>query len=682
MPAPTHHRLLLLLPLAALALATAPPLPAQAPGRGLDRANMDTTCRACQDFYRYANGGWMARNPIPATRSGWSSYDEVGERTRAELKRILEEAAAAAGRGERGTPTAKLGMLYATCMDTARAGREGAAPVAGALARIAALREQGQIQDEVARQHLEGIGTLFFFWADADARDTRRTLGTAWQGGLSLNDRELYLGADSAARETRAAFRDHVAAMLARAGLPAAEARADAERVLALEMALARATRPRVELRDPRAVYHPMTPARAGALTPHWDWARYLASSGAPADAPLNVAQPAFFAALDSMLARRPMEEWRAYLRWRVVSAAASWLSPEISAAQFAFYSRFSGTRRQAPRWERCMGAANELMGEALGKAYVERTFTPRARARGEEIIANLKAVLRERLGSLEWMEDATRTAAIAKLDSMGAHVGGPEAWPDYAELVVEDGSFLDNVRRASAYATRRDLAGIGRPTDRARWYQLPQTASGAYDGLRNRLVYPAAKFQAPFFDPLADDAVNYGALGATIGHEIVHGFDDQGRQYDAAGNLRDWWTPGDAARFRERADRLAAQYEAYPVLDSLHVDGRLTLGENIADLGGVTLAYHALQRSLRGKPRQTIDGFTPEQRFFLSWAQNWRANVRPERLRTQLRTDPHAPSHLRVLGPLSNLPEFAAAFGCKPGDRMVREDAERVRIW
>ena len=683
------HRFLVLLPALALAVPSAT---AQQPrsaesvvaavaGRGLDRANMDTTCRACDDFYRYANGGWIDRNPIPETRSRWSSYDEVGNRTRAALRAILEESAAAAARGDR-SATGKLGLFYATCMDSARAEREGAAPIAPALARIGALRDRGALQDEVARLRMRGVGVLFAFFADADPRDARRTLGVAWQSGTSLPDRDLYLADDSTSRATRERFRAHVARMLELAGSPAPRAAEDAGRVLALETELARAQLTRVQLRDPARVNHPMTVAQAGALTPHWSWPRYLAAVGAPAGGTINVAQPDWFRAMDRLLAERPLEDWRAYLRWRLVNATAPWLTREMGDAAFRFSASFSGARQRSPRWERCQGAANGWLGEALGRVYVERHFTPEARRRGEEIVANLKAVLRERLAGLDWMGDATRAQAIAKLDSMRAHLGGPARWTDFAALELREGSFVDNAARAEEFLIRRENARIGRPTERDRWYQLPQTASGAYDGVRNQLVYPAAKFQPPFFDPLADDAVNYGALGATIGHEIVHGFDDEGRQYDAAGNLRDWWTPQDQARFRERADRLVAQYEAFPVLDSLRVDGRLSLGENIADLGGVTLSYHALQRSLAGKPRTLVDGFTPEQRFFLSWAQNWRENVRPQALRSQLRTDPHAPARLRVLGPLSNLPEFAAAFGCRPGDAMVRGEGERVRIW
>ncbi|MCE3248518.1 MAG: peptidase, partial [Geminicoccaceae bacterium] len=360
----------------------------------------------------------------------------------------------------------------------------------------------------------------------------------------------------------------------------------------------------------------------------------------------------------------------------------AGYLSSAFVNERFRWESSLTGARAQRPRDERCIGTVDGLMGEALGKLYVERVFTPESRRRGLEIIANLRAVMRERLSGLEWMGPETRQRALAKLDSMAAYIGGPDRPYDYALLQVTGGPMLENAQRAVEVLRLRGRGEIGKPRDRSRWFQLAHVASGAYSPSENRLVYPAAKFQAPFFDPAADDAVNYGALGATIGHEIVHGFDDAGRRYDAGGNLNDWWTADDDRRFRERADRLAAQYESYTVLDSLRVDGKLTMGENIADLGGVTIAYYALQRALRGKPRETIGGFTPEQRFFLSFARNWRISVRPETMRLIVKTDEHAPAHLRATVPLSNMPEFAQAFGCRPGDPMVRADDARVRIW
>jgi putative endopeptidase len=673
---------------AGLALAAGPSLaqssdPARPRVVGLDPADMDTSCEACGDFYRFANGGWLDRNPVPAARSSWSSYAEVDEKTRADVRAVLAQAVRQSAAGTGDPAAVKLGRLYTLCMDSARAEREGAAPLADGLRRVDAVRDRAGVQGAIAHFHRVGLDVPWGLYAVADPRQSRRTAAEVWQSGLSLPDRDDYLTDDSTSRALRGRFVDHVARMLELAGTAPADARTQAAAVLSMETELARASMSRVEERDPKATDNRMTLAELGALMPRWDWPRYLAALEVPAGTgEIVVGQPEYMRAVDRMLGERPVADWRAYLRWRVVLWSAGYLSTAFVDERFRFNQALTGARAQRPRDERCMGLMDGLMGEALGKLYVERAFTPESRRRGLEIIDNLRAVMRERLAGLEWMGPETRQRALAKLDSMAAYVGGPDRPQDYAALEVTGGPMLENVQRAVEVQRLIRRGEIGQPRDRTRWFQLAHISSGAYSPSENRLVYPAAKFQAPFFDPEADDAVNYGALGATIGHEIVHGFDDQGRQYDAAGNLRDWWTAEDDRRFRERADRLVAQYDAQTVGDTVRVNGRLSLGENIADLGGVTLAYHALQRSLRGKPRETIGGFTPEQRFFLSFARNWRWSWRPEALRLQVKTGPHAPGHLRGVIPLTNMPEFAAAFGCKPGDAMVRPEAERVRIW
>ncbi|HEX6747929.1 MAG TPA: M13 family metallopeptidase [Longimicrobium sp.] len=656
---------------------------ASAAGRGIDPANMDPSCKPCEEFYRYANGGWLARNPIPADRSSWSSYNEVGDRTTATLHAILEEATARA-RSAPASLEGKLGAFYASCMDSARAEADGVSPVAGELARLAALRDRAALPAELARLSREmGGGVPFQLFPSPDDRDATRTIGVVWQGGLSLSSPEDYTRGDSASRALRDDYRRHVARMLVLAGSSEPAAEADAARVLEMETALARSSMTRVQMRDPDAIYHKLTLAELAALTPHLDWPAYLRALGAPAATELNVSQPEFMRTVDRLLAEAPMEQWSAFLRWHVLNDAAGVLSTPLADASFRFYSRFSGATQRQARWRRCVNIASGALGPALGRLYGERVFTPAARARAEEMIANLKAVLRDRIAGLAWMSPATRAEALRKADALRARLGYPDTIPDYAPLrLAGGGSFVDHLRAVAAFDNAREWAKIGKPTDASQWGTVPQRVSGVYDASRNMLTYPAAKFQPPFFDPEADDAVNYGALGSTIGHEISHGFDDEGRQYDAGGNRRDWWTADDAARFRARADRMVAQYDGYVAVDTVHVNGRLTLGENIADLGGVTLSYYALQRALRGKPRTPIDGLTPEQRFFISWAQNWRENARDAQLRTAARTDPHAPMRWRVVGPLSNLPEFARAFGCRPGDPMVRPDSVRVEIW
>jgi putative endopeptidase len=439
----------------------------------------------------------------------------------------------------------------------------------------------------------------------------------------------------------------------------------------------------RVAQRDPNAVYHKMSVAQLQALTPGWQWATYLRDRGARGVDSVNVRQPEFFRALDGMLAGVPLAEWKAYLRWHLARTAAPALSSRFGDESFRMQAVLTGTREQLPRWKRCLASTDAALGEALGQAYVERTFTPEARARALRMVDNLAAALRDRLAGLEWMSDTTRAQALAKLEAFRNKIGYPDRWRDYSALEIRPGSHLDNLVRVSRFASARNLAKIGQPVDRTEWGMTPPTVNAYYSPSMNEIVFPAGILQPPFFDPAADDAVNYGGMGAVIGHEMTHGFDDQGRQFDAAGNLRDWWQPRDAAAYDEQAGRVAAQFSAYTVIDgTVNVNGRLTLGENIADLGGLTIAYHALQKELAGKPRAMIDGFTPEQRFFMAWAQIWRRNSRPEALRLQVATDSHSPGQWRTNGPLSNMPEFAQAFGCNEGDPMVRPENVRARIW
>jgi putative endopeptidase len=651
--------------------------------RGIDAADMDTTCKACKDFYRYANGGWLDRNPIPADRDSWTSYHEAANRTEATLRDILETAARQAPSAP-GTLEGKLGAFYAACMDSVRADAEGAAPLAAELARIGALRDRAGVTGELGRLQDAGLPVPFALFASPDPRQVSRTIARISQSGLTLPTPEYYLRDDSAARALRASFREYATRLFVLAGASRSQAEHDAARVLEMETALARASMTPVQMRDPAATYHKLGAAELQRLTPHLDWAAYLRAANAPAGLvdTVNVGQPDFLREVDRLLAETPVGDWAAYLRWRVLNDAADNLSRPFAEASFRFNANFSGATQPPPRWRQCMYLTSGALGWPLGRLYGQRVFTPVARARAHEMLENLRAVLRERIAGLAWMGPETRARALDKLEHLEARLGYPDSIPDYSGLRVPAGSLLPAVRAVSTFENQRNWARAGKPTDRSEWVTLPQRISGTYSQLRNLLTYPAAKFQPPFFAPEADDAVNYGALGSTIGHEVSHAFDDQGRQYDPQGNLRDWWTAEDAVRFNARAARLVAQYDGYVAVDTVHVNGRLTLGENIADLGGVTLSYYALQRALRGKPRTPIDGLTPEQRFFISWAQNWRENATDAALRTKVRTDPHSPSRWRAIGPLSNLPEFARAFGCRPGDPMVRPDSVRVELW
>lgn len=647
---------------------------------GLDPADLDPSCSACDNFYRFANGGWLELNPVPADRSEWGSYNEVGERTRAELRNILDGAAAVAAGGDASSDLGKLGRFYGACLDEAAAARQGLDPIRRSLDRIDAMASRADLQRELTHLQLAGLEVPFAFGASFDPLNSGTMIAVVWQAGRTYGDLSRYLGGDAQAQGYRSRLRDHIARIFQLSG-SATTAVQDAERVISLETALARASMPPVQRRDPKAVNNRFSPAELQALTPHWHWASYFADVGVDNPAVIRVGQPDFLRAMDRLLAERPLADWKAYLRWHLVNARAEWLSPELADADFSFSASLSGAKAQRPRWSRCMSAVDQQLGEILGKAYLERVFTPEARARSLEMIENLKAVMGERLRGLEWMSDDTRREAIAKLDSMKIEVGGPTKWRDHSGLRLEGRSFVELLESATSFKILNRNKLIGKPVDEERWSTLPQSISGSYSRAQNRVTYPAAKFQPPFFDPLADDATNYGALGATLGHEIVHAFDDEGRQYDAEGNLRDWWLPEDAIRFDERANRLVAQFDAYRI-NNQAVNGRLSLGENVADLGGLTISYYALQRALKGKERTKIDGFTPEQRFFLSWARNFRSNSRPEALSRQLKLGPHAPDQLRVIGPLSNLAEFAEAFGCEAGDQMFRHPSERAHIW
>lgn len=649
--------------------------------RGLDPANLDPSCAPCDNFYRYANGGWLDRNPIPESKARWSSYDEVDQRTRAELRSILEASAAAYAAGDISTSKGKLGLLYTTCLDTGRAAAGGVAPIRPELDRIAAISSRASLQNEITRLQLRGRDTLFVLRPTTDPQNSMMTIGAITPAGLTLPDVTHYYSEEPTSREARERLRSYIIRVLELAGMSLEAAAADAERIISIETELANNSLTSTERRDLARVTNRMRRAELAALTPNWNWDTYLTKVGASGADLINVREPQQLRTADRLLAERTIEDWRAYLRWRALSASAQWLSPEFAEARAAFISFFSGVTAQEPRWEQCMGEANARMTDALGREYVARVFTPQVRARGLEMTANLKAALRERLAGLEWMSDATRKEAVAKLDAMQYALGGPSEWTDYSQLKLEHESFPEQLAASAEFQYRQENARIGRAMDPERWDFPAQRASGAFNFGRNRLVYPAAKFQPPFFDPDADDAVNYGAIGATIAHEIGHGFDDQGRRFDAAGNMRDWWTAEDARRYTERADKLAKQFDEY-IVNGDKVNGRLALGENLADLGGLTISYYALQKALKGKKRAKIDGFTPEQRFFLSWAQNWRSKTRPEQMRIQVKVGPHAPAHLRVLGPLSNMPEFAEAFNCRLGDEMVRSPEDRVKLF
>ena len=666
-------------PLAILLLAAVPLAAQSAPTRALDPANIDRSYGACQDFFMFANNGWIAKNPIPDAFSGWGTFNELNERNTLVLKGIVEHAAAEADRTT-DQSTKKLGTFYASCMDSTTADRAGIAPIADELHRIDQISDRAQLRAEIARMHALGYGGAFGFGAAPDAKNATMVMANATQGGLGLPDRDYYLRTDAEALSLRERYQHGMTTMFVLAGDSASRASARAVRVIDLETALAKAQQSRVAFRDPRARYHPMRLAQADSAFPNFDWAGYLATVGVPSVTTVNISSPTFFKTLGLELELRPLDDWKAYLRWTVLWRSAAHLSTPFVDEAFKLSSMLTGARVQQPRWKRCLVYTDQSLGDALGREYVKTAFTPGAKSKMEEIVRNLRGVLRDRITRADWMSDSTRAKALQKLDAFSQKIGYPETWRDYAEIDIRRGPHATNVLAVRAAEAKRDLARIGKPVDRTPWLMTPPTVNAYYSPSLNEIVFPAGRLQPPFFSPSYDEAANYGGIGGTIGHEMSHGFDDSGRQYDARGNLRDWWTAEDARRYSTRASIVERQYSAYVVIDTLHLNGRLTLGENLADVVGVSLAYDAMERALEGKPRASTDGFTPEQRYFLAYAQARLSVLRPEQARLYQATDPHSPGRFRVNGPLSNMPEFARAFGCKAGDPMVR--AETAKIW
>jgi len=670
-----------LLTLLALSLV-ALPAPAALPGiPSLTLADLDTTVAPCTDFYRYADGGWIARAKMPAAYSRYGGFEELSDRNLEQVHRLLEDAVRQAKGSTRGD-LGRLATFYGSGMDSGHVDMLGDQPIQPLLARVAALKSKTALGAELAQLHLDGVGALFLFTGMADPGNSTMVIGTLSQGGLSLPDRDYYFKADSASQHVRREFVKHVARTLQLLGVPASEATAQAQTVMRIEAAMAQASMTRVQQRDPKAVYHRMPLTDLARLCPTFDWSGYLLGSSVPGVMEVNVRQPGFFTALDSTFQAVPLADWKTYLRWHVARATSPALSALFVEEDFRFQQVLSGAKQMLPRWRRCLEATDRSLGDALGAVYVKTCFTPETKTRTLELVKNLEAAFRDRIENLPWMSEATRARALQKLDAMGVKIGWPDQWRDYSGLRLEHDSFAANWMRANRFERAWRLGKIGKPVDRTEFSMTPPTVNARYSPSLNDILFPAGILQPPFFDPQADDALNYGGIGAVIGHEMTHGFDDSGRQYDAEGNLKDWWTPGDAEKYQVQVDRIVAQYDAYTVLDTVHVNGKLTTGENVSDLGGLTMSYAALQKALAGRPRTALDGFTPEQRFFLSYARVWRQLVRPAEAVRRINTDSHSPGIWRVIGPLSNLPEFERAFGCAGEGTMMRTEAERVKIW
>ena len=643
------------------------------------RADMDTTCAPCRDFYRFANGGWLDHTTMPPGYGDYGSFDVLYDRNQVVLRALLEKAAASPAAAP-GSDTRRIGDYYAGCLDSLAAEHAGIAPLRADLAGIDAVGTTRELLAELGWLHAGGERAGFGFSAGPDARRSTLTIANAGQGGLGLPDRDYYFRADTTSQALRAAYVAHMARMLKLIGR--ADAEGEAARVMALETKLAQASMTNVQRRDPKATYHKVPLDTLRAWTPGVAWDVYFERRAMLAPDSVNVAQPEFFRALATRLSDTPLADWQAYLRCRVANSAAPMLSQAFVDEDFAFNRRLSGATELFPRWKRCIAATDGDLGDLLGHEYVREQFPPQARDRALAMVKHLEEALGERLAGLEWMTDSTRRAARAKLAAFAEKIGYPDTWRDYAGIAISRTSWIENRRATTRWEITRNMRKIGGPVDKREWNMSAPTVNAFYSSSFNTINFPAGILQAPFYDPSWDDALNYGAIGAVIGHEMTHGFDDRGRQFDGDGNMRDWWTATDASRYTERANRVAEQFAGYVAVDTVHVNGRLTLGENIADLGGLAVAYAAFEKAMTNRPRTPVDGFTPEQRFFLSWARVWRTLQTEQALRTQVATDPHSPAASRVNGPFTNLDEFAKAFGCKDGDPMVRKAEERARIW
>jgi putative endopeptidase len=648
---------------------------------GFDRANLDETCAPCQDFYGYVNGGWIKKNPIPGAFGAWGVPHKLNENNQEALRTILEAAAAnkqaAAGSNER-----KIGDLYASCMDLEAIEKQGTSSLDPFFAEIKKVNDVRTLQATLARFHMQGVGGMFGRGVAADQKNSTINIALLSQGGLSLPDRDYYLKTDEKSKETRAEFLKHVSKMFELLGDSAANAEAQARTVMSIETKLAEASMDRVEARNPVKTYNKKTLAELKELNSTFSWEAYFKDIGHAEIKEAVVRQPEFFKALDRELTATPLSDWQVYLRWRALTASASALPARFDNENFRFYSAYlRGTKEQLPRWRRCVGVVDGNLGEALGQEYVKKHFPPAAKAKMKEMIDNLTTVLREDLGQVEWLNDATRKQAIEKLAQFTPRIGYPDKWQDYRELTIDRKSYRDNLTRAAEFAIRENWDQVGKPVDQGEWPFSPPTLNAGYLPTANAIFFPAGILQPPFFDFAAEDVFNYGAIGAVIGHEIGHGFDNNGRRYDGKGNLRDWWTPNDGKEYENRASCIEQQFSAFEAMEGLNVNGKLVLGEAIGDLIGLRMSYRAWKKSLVGKPAPAVvDGFTPEQRFFLGFGRVWANNQRPEALRLQVQTDTHPPGRFRCNGTLMNMPEFAAAFGCKTGDAMVR--AQRCLIW
>lgn len=651
------------------------------PKKFIDPANMDLSVKPGDDFFMFANGTWIKKNVIPAKATRWGSFNVLRQESTDRLLAILNEASKT--KAPKGTLTQRVGDMFVSAMDSVAIEKRGYNPIKPYLQRVDNIKNTDEVVNEVIYMKVNGIANpLFYFAVEPDSKYPTRNIADFAQGGTTLPDRDYYLKTDARTVQIQNAYKQYIVNLFTFIGTSQAEAIKNADVIMKIETTLAKAQLSRTELRDPTKTYHKLSVYDFTKLTPHIKWGQTLPKMKAPGQDSILVDEPDFFKTVDDQLGGTIVDDWKVYLKWNVLKSSANALSSPFVNATFAFNSVLSGQKAPTPRKERVSEYIDANMGELLGQLYVKKYFTPAAKAYMVNLVNNMKGVLGERIKRLDWMSAATKQRALKKLAAFKVKIGYPDKWEPYAGLVITRDDYAGNLKRVAMWKYNFNVSQLGKPVDKARFNMTPPTVNASYSPNNNDITFPAGILQFPFFDFKADDAVNYGGIAAVIGHEMTHGFDDQGRQYDADGSLRDWWTKEDADKFKQRADRVVDQYNAYTVLDTIHINGRLTLGENLADLGGINIAYEAFKKTKQGQSTTKIDGFTPDQRFFLSWAQVWRSKQRPEALAQRILTDPHSPEQYRGNAPLTNVDAWYSAFNVKPGDKLYKKPEDRIKIW
>jgi putative endopeptidase len=649
---------------------------------GFPLTNIDSSANPAKDFYQYAVGNWIRNNPIPKEYSEWGTFSALAEKNYKILHKILEDAAKEKD-AAKGSIQQKIGDFYFAGMDTVKIETNGIKPIEAELKKIDAIKTQKDLLDEIVYQHIHLGAPLFGFGSGVDAKNSKMEIAQLVQGGLGLPDKDYYLNNDNYSKEVREKYINHITNMFKLVDEKESSARNDAATVMKIETALAKASMSKVEMRNPNKTYNKMNLMQLEKLSPSFSWSDYFKEAGLPSPDSMNIRQPDFFKEVSKIVKGTSLDNWKPYLTWNLLNSSANFLDSNFVNEHFNFFGKFLyGSKALQPRWKRVLFRADGSIGEALGQIYVKQVFPPEAKERALKIVKSLLEAMRERINMADWMGADTKKEALHKLDLFTVKIGYPDKWIDYDSLNIERDSYYANAIRCAEFNFNRDIKKINKPVDPSEWEISPQTVNAYYEPLRNEIVFPAAILQPPFFNQNADDAINYGAMGAVIGHEITHGFDDQGRQYDADGNIKDWWTKDDQMKFNEHAKKIIDQFDSFISVDTMHINGRLTEGENIADLGGLNVAFTAFKKTGEYNAPEKIDGFTPNQRFFLGWAQVWESNIRDQTKKLLIKTDPHSPDRFRVNGPFSNMAEFWKAYNIKEGDPMRAPEDKLVKIW